>query len=270
VQVNALVITSITGAKNMEQSDTKTMSAVLAGLAEQRLYVLDQDLESRVQDAPDYFRKALHNFCDNVSDRSYPCHFGRRALKQRELFVTYADQARLPELGSALSAFLDHVRPTPDRRQVLACFVEPGAEQSHDDYAATFWFILQWLHCHDPRPWPAEVPRDPHDPDWEFSFAGTAMFVFAAAPTHRVRRSRNLSDCLILLFQPRNVFIGIEGGTRAGKEARRRIRASLAEWDHASAHPSMGDYGDPSNFEWRQYVIPDDQSEIYDTCPFKT
>jgi len=254
----------------MRTSGIQTLPDALISLAEQQLYVLDQDLESRVDDVPDYFRKALSPFRDNVGHRAYPCHFGRRALEQRELFVTYADRAGLPEFAASLTAFLDYARPAPDRRQVLACFVEPGAERSHDEYAATFWDVLQWLHWHDTRPWPAGIPRDPHDPAWEFSFAGTAMFVFAAIPTHRLRRSRNLGDCLVLLFQPRNVFDGIEGGTHTGNAVRRRIRASLAAWDVASPHPSMGDYGDPSNFEWRQYFIPDDQSDIYSTCPFRT
>ena len=31
----------------------------------------------------------------------------------------------------------------------------------------------------------------------------------------------------------------------------------------------MGNFGDPSNFEWRQYVIPDDDSDLYRTCPFQ-
>jgi hypothetical protein len=231
--------------------------------------VLDQDLETRAEDTPDYFRQALPAFRGNVGHRTYPCYFGRRALEQHELFVTYAGREGLPEFAATLAAFLDYVRAAPERRQVLAAFAEPGRERTHDQYARTFWDILRWLRYHDPRPWPAGVPHDPHDPAWEFSFNGTAMFVFAAVPTHRLRRSRNLGDCLVLLFQPRNVFKGIEGGTRAGKAARRRIRDSLAAWDTVPAHPAMGDYGDPANFEWRQYFIPDDRSDMYRSCPLK-
>jgi FPC/CPF motif-containing protein YcgG len=231
------------------------------------MYVLDHDLEERTAGLPDYFRKALPPFRESVSDRSYPCYFGRRALEQRELFVTHLDRAGIVGFAESLAAFLDYVRPAPERRQVLAAFVEPCGEQTHEAYAREFWSILRWLHMHDPQPWPSDIPRDPHDPAWEFSFNGTPMFVFAAAPTHTLRRSRNLGDCLVLLFQPRNIFTGIEGGTRAGIVARRRIRDSLARWDCLPAHPAMGDYGDPSNFEWRQYFIADDQSEMYSACP---
>lgn len=235
------------------------------------LHVLDHDLEKRITDLPDYFRQALPPFRESVSDRAYPCYFGRRALEQRELFVTYIDREGICGFAESLAVFLDyHVRPAPERRQVLAAFAEPCGEQAHDAYARRFWEILCWLHKHDPQSWPSDVPHDPHDPAWEFSFNGTPMFVFAAAPTHRLRRSRNLGGCLVLLFQPRNVFTGIEGGTRAGIVARRRIRDSLAAWDCVPAHPAMGDYGDPSNFEWRQYFLPDDQSEMYSACPFRT
>lgn len=210
---------------------------------------------------------ALPAFRESVGNRTYSCHFGRRALEQRELFVTYIDRAGMPEFAEALAGFLDYVRPTPRRRQVLAAFAEPGGEQTHDAHGRRFWGILRWLQDHDQQPWPSDVPHDPHDPAWEFCFNGTPMFVFAAAPTHRLRRSRGLGSCLVLLFQPRNVFAGIEGGTRAGKAARHRIRGALATWDSAPTHPAMGDYGDPSNFEWRQYYIPDDQSDMYPACP---
>jgi hypothetical protein len=144
----------------------------------------------------------------------------------------------------------------------------PGID-THSGHGELFWNILQYLHENDDLPWPQEFPQDPNDPGWEFCFHGTAMFVFSAAPTHALRRSRNLGDALVLLFQPRNVFSGIEGGTLAGTAARRRIRERLKTWDAAEGHPAMGDFGDPSNFEWRQYVIPDDGSDMYRTCPFR-
>jgi len=31
----------------------------------------------------------------------------------------------------------------------------------------------------------------------------------------------------------------------------------------------MGDYGDPSNYEWRQYFIAEDDSDVFPTCPFR-
>lgn len=65
---------------------------------------------------------------------------------------------------------------------------------------------------------------------------------------------------MVLLFQPRSVFAAIEGGTPGGTKAREVIRRRLAAWDLAGLHPSLGDYGDPSNHEADQYFLPDDDS----------
>lgn len=222
-----------------------------------------------VDSAEPWFDDALRIFRSEVGDPEYPCHFGRRALNQGELFVTSVHRDSPERLAAPLAAFLDYVRPSPQRRQVLAAFVNTGGTGPHRANGDLFWSFLQTLHERDDAPWPKGMTTNPSDPDWEFCFHGTPMFVFSAAPTHRLRRSRNLGEALVLLFQPRNVFLGVEGGTRAGTAARRRIRDRLTAWDIGRVHPAMGDYGDPSNLEWRQYVIPENGVDIYPACPFQ-
>ena len=95
------------------------------------------------------------------------------------------------------------------------------------------------------------------------------MFVFAAAPSYAHRTSRNVGPGLVLLFQPRNVFDGIEGGTPRGMAARQIIRSRLNRWDTVPVHPDLGDYGDPSNSEWRQYFIPDGHRRLAEKCPLQ-
>jgi uncharacterized protein len=180
-----------------------------------------------------------------------------------------ANEDDLHPLVNSLSTFLDYVRPTPKRRQVLAVFINIDGGRTHRANGDAFWSVLQYLHDHDDLPWPDGLAPNPDDPGWEFCFHGTAMFVFNAVPTHLVRRSRNLGNAMVLLFQPRNVFSGIEGGTPTGTVVRRRIRDSLKSWESSGVHPAMGDFGDPSNLEWRQYVIRDDDSEMYPVCPFQ-
>jgi len=226
---------------------------------------------------PEWFVRAARTFRENVRSREYPCHFGRQSLERRELMVTHAELADLRPLADALAFFLDNTPRVRGGRHVLSAFLRPSASTlstgvggpSHDDHDRAFWEVLQYLHDHDPEPWPEGFPMDTEDPSWEFCFNGEAMFVFGAAPTHGLRASRNLADCLVLLFQPRSVFFGIEGGTAAGIVARKRIRERLRAWDLAGPHPSMGNYGDPSNVEWRQYFIPDDDSDLHGECPFK-
>ncbi|MET8846905.1 amino acid adenylation domain-containing protein [Amycolatopsis sp. NPDC004625] len=222
------------------------------------------------QDAPAWLVRAAEVFRADVGHAEYPCHFGRNALHLGELFGTWVgEDGDLSAMRDDLVAFLDATRPFAHRRMALAAFFAPEPGATHAGHGRRFWTVLRRLAGTDDRPWPDEIPTAPEHSRWEFSFHGVPMFVFAAAPTHVARRSRRLGDGLVLLFQPRNVFAGIEGGSPAGMVARRRIRERLAAWDTIEPHPFMGNYGDPSNFEWKQYYISDaDGGAMYERCPF--
>jgi FPC/CPF motif-containing protein YcgG len=214
-----------------------------------------------------WWAASLRAFKASLGRRDYPCHFGRTALERGELFVTFFEDSVQP-LAASLAEFLDMSRERLDRRMVLAAFHKPTSRPvSERSQAERFWQVLQVLHDADATPWPADVPPSPDHAAWEYSFRGVPMFVFAAAPSYLNRASRNLGPGLILLFQPRNVFDGIEGGTPRGVRARLVIRERLHRWDSIVPHPDLADYGDPSNNEWRQYFIADDQSRLYERCP---
>ncbi|GAA1964490.1 amino acid adenylation domain-containing protein [Catenulispora subtropica] len=222
------------------------------------------------QDAPAWLAQATEAFRADVGHAEYPCHFGRNALNLGELFGTWVgEDGDLSALRDDLAAFLDATRPFANRRMALSAFFAPeSGPADHAAHGRRFWTVLRQLRDADDRAWPDEIPTAPEHNRWEFSFHGVPMFVFAAAPTHVARRSRNLGPGLVILFQPRNVFAGIEGGTPAGIVARRRIRERLAVWDTVEPHPFLGDYGDPSNFEWKQYYITDADGEaMYEACP---
>ena len=73
---------------------------------------------------------------------------------------------------------------------------------------------------------------------------------------------------MLITFQPRWVFEGLEGHTRRGRSARELIRRRLATYDDVPAHPSLGDYGAPDTREWRQYFLPDAEESPSGRCPF--
>jgi FPC/CPF motif-containing protein YcgG len=216
---------------------------------------------------PTWLGPAMDCFREQVTNRGYPCTFGRRALIDRELWLTWVSPGDPSTLPHDLSAFLDTTLEAPGR-QPLAVFVEPTAEpRTHEEYDELFWSLLQCVHDHDDRPWPADVPEDPHEEGWQFCFHGTPMFVFALVPTNVLRRSRNVGDCLVILFVPKYLFGGIEVGTSVGNSARIGIRKRLERWDAVPMHPSLGSIDVFSEREWEQYVIPDDDSDMHDTCP---
>lgn len=231
-----------------------------------RLFVVNDDPPTG---CPPWFAESLLEFRRDVGNTDYPCYFGYRALRDGELFATWVGRGESgANLAADLQEFLDATRPFPNRRMVLAAFFAPEPPgHSHEWYGDRFWAVLSELGGLDNRPRPAGYPESPQDPKWEFTFGGEAMFVFAASPTHVDRRSRRLGPGLVMLFQPRNVFHRIEGGTPGGTVARRRIRAKLTDWDAAPAHPAMGDYGDAANFEWKQYYIADHERPMRARCP---
>jgi FPC/CPF motif-containing protein YcgG len=237
-----------------------------AGLAAHRIVPLGRHGDPP---GPEWYAAGVRSLRDSLRHREYPCHFGRQAFERGQLLTTYAIMEELRPLAGALAYFLDSTPRVRGGRHLLCAFVRTADGSTHRDHDRMFWQVLQYLHDHDPAPWPAAFPTSPQDPAWEFCFNGAAMFVFGAASTHVARASRNLGEHLVLLFQPRSVFLGIEGGTPAGIVARSRIRDRLRAWDLAAPHPAMGDYGDPSNFEWRQYFIPDDDSDLHPVCPLR-
>lgn len=218
--------------------------------------------------APDWLADTHARLCQSLLHRAYPCYLGTAAEKQGELLVTYLEGEERTHLPLTLSSFLRLSAAHPQQRYVLALFYPPEATaRSLADYSRQFWELLQFLHDHDPAPWPLEQPQDPQDPQWEFVYDGTPMFVFQACPGYQRRRSRHLGPGLIVLFQPRRVFADILGGTPAGIKTRKLIRQRQAAWDQMEAHPDMGSYGDPANHEWKQYVLPDDNTPVSGRCP---
>ncbi|WP_328610669.1 YqcI/YcgG family protein [Amycolatopsis sp. NBC_00345] len=229
-----------------------------------RLQTLSQDRDDDLQ-GPSWLGEVVHQFRENLADSEYPCNFGRTALKRGDMHLTWVDRDDPSSLPDDMRAFVETATATPGTRQPLAVFVEPGpvTESGHED---RFWSMMRYLLDHDSRPWPEGAPQDPADPAWEFCFHGESIFVFALSPDNRLRRSRNLCDSLVLIFQLRSVFTGIEVGTQAGDVARQRIRTRLEQWDGIGRHPSMGAHDVSSDEEWRQYFFTDaDESPAQ--CP---
>jgi FPC/CPF motif-containing protein YcgG len=172
--------------------------------------------------------------------------------------------------------------PARDSRDVPACagdlhqhtslvvLFRPDPEpRSVEDYHEQFWALLQYLHDRDTEPWPAGVAKDLDDPWWEFSFRGTPMFVVCNTPAHVRRRSRSGTG-VVVTFQPRWVFAGLEAESRRGQAARRTIREHLRQFDGMEPAPELGGYGDPDKREWKQYFLPDENGGELPRCPFHT
>lgn len=218
---------------------------------------------------PKWLIKEYQQFHQTVTDKTFPCYFGMTAEKNNELRYSYLqrdDWSHLPQTIEAFLALFDTPQLT---RHGFFLFVEPEQEEkSIEYYRAYFWEILQYLHNQDNKPWPRDYPLDPDHHLWAFSFAGEPFFVFGNAPAYKQRKTRDLGNSLVLGFQPRRIFEGLEGTSEGGLMSREKVRQRVEKWDNLPKHPNISHYGDPEHREWKQYFIGDDSKPIEGTCPF--
>lgn len=221
--------------------------------------------------APAWLADAYESFHTELAHPAYPCYFGTQADREGFLRFSTVDPDDLAGLAEDLRVFTELSRANPHHRHVLVSFFEqdPGGVPAS---AELFWRCLQWLHDHDPAPWPSDVPDMTNDPAWEFCFNGDAMFAFPVIPSYRLRRSRGLGSNFALCFQPRRIFAGVNRDDPGGEPIRRHIYDRVREWDSVPPHPEleMLAYGDGDMREWRQYVLPDSNTELLGRCPIRT
>ncbi len=219
---------------------------------------------------PEWVKREYKTFSEIVTDTTFPCYFGMAAEKKGELrysYISHDDWSTLPQtLRDFMELFNGDGRLI---RHGFFLFVEPEKEEGDiGHYRDYFWRILQYLHDHDEKPWPADTPTDPEHHLWNFTFDEVPYFVFGNAPAYKQRKTRNLGNSLVLGFQPRLIFEGLEGTAKGGIMSREKVRERVEKWDRLPKHPDISHYGDVDHNEWKQYFIGDDCVPISGKCPF--
>lgn len=229
-----------------------------------------EDLENN-QLLPDWLQAEYKIFKETVTDKTFPCTFGMAAQRNGELryaYISHDDWSRLPATMEAFNQLFHEQKRLI--RHGLFLFVEPEKEtRSLEHYRAYFWKILQYLHDNDRYEWPKDYPKDPNHYLWNFSFANEPYFAFGNAPAYKQRKTRDLGNSLIIGFQPRRIFKGLEGTSKGGIMSREKVRKRVEAWDRLPKHPNISHYGDQDHREWKQYFIGDDSEPILGECPFK-
>ena len=175
--------------------------------------LLDQStLAARVEGgrAPDWlvvhfetFRAALTGDHDG---EPFPCCFGVESVRRGDpLLVGLSSPTDPDSLLRFRDALLEYLKASPDHGEPssLVAFVRPADEEAERDYHERLWHLLQFLHVHDPEPWPDDIPTDPDHQRWEFCFGGEPIFPTCRAPFDDKRRSRYCPVGLKITSQPR-------------------------------------------------------------------
>ena len=218
---------------------------------------------------PDWLEGSYARFREDVMHPKFPCFFGTQAERRGEMFYAYVSADDLTDLPRIMMKFAALSAERENEKNNFALFFEPDPSPlDHEQYQQRFWNTLQYLHDHDDSLSADTELLEPDHPDWEFEFAGVQMFVVGCTPSYHRRRSRNLGPGMIMLFQPRSVFIDAISQKAIGNQARDQVRKRLVEWDGVDHHPDLGVYGDPQNREWKQYFLPDDDDPSAGACPF--
>jgi uncharacterized protein len=227
--------------------------------------VLDRDLLG-VHPREDWKLKAYQQYKAKLSASEYPCFFGQTGELRGEMMYTFIAQGALLHMADSMERFVGLLATPQYARCSLVTFFEPDENlTNHSAFVHRFWQVLQLLHERDPRP---AVERTPDHPLWEFSFAGCEMFAVGASPTYTNRRSRNLGPGIVIIFQPRILFIDPTTSAPIAAEVRQRIHRRMLAYDGMTVHPDIGFYGQATNREWKQYALPDDNLPENGLCPF--
>jgi FPC/CPF motif-containing protein YcgG len=212
--------------------------------------------------------EAYEQYKAKLRASDYPCFFGQSGETRGETLYTFLAEGGMNELVTNMRKFVSLIGAPPHERSSLIAFFEPDPSiADHLFFVARFWQILQFLHDHDRDP---AKERNPDHPLWEFAFEGCEMFVVGASPTYKHRRSRNLGPGIVLVFQPRALFIDPATSQPIAASVRHRIHKRMLAYDGMTVHPDIGFYGSVDNREWKQYALPDDNEPEAGTCPFHT
>ena len=205
-------------------------------------------------DPADLTAAAMHGaFRSFVLDPQYTCVGARSAVHNNSYRLGVYDPLGSPTATAALARDLAaFTRSIDDIDAAFATFVAIFARpQDQDGDEASFeralWAQLQALHDADPAAWDPAVSRDPDDPHFSFSFAGTAFFIVGLHPGS-ARLSRKF-PWPALIFNPHAQF---ERLREAGKYA--RMQAVIRDKERAlqgDINPVLEDFGADS--EARQY-----------------
>ncbi|MFS0827518.1 YqcI/YcgG family protein [Pseudomonas phoenicis] len=239
-------------------------------------YRLDApELATALADDPTHWTcNAVEHCRRTVLDPEFPCLFGRKAMAARTCHVLFARaRTAAADIARGAAQYIDLVRTAPAKARIgspLLAFIQTDEHSTLAAQQTWAWSILQGMHALDPRPWPASLTQDPHDPQWAFCFNGMPLFVNMSFPGHRLMKSRHLGPHIVFVINPRENFDEVaSANTSSGQGIRAKIRQRVAHYNDGVMPQTLGFFGQPDNFEWQQYQLHETGALEPQRCPFR-
>lgn len=217
---------------------------------------------------------ALEAFESIVSQDSFPCLFGKKAVSSSstELLFVSADRA-IEDFIAGLAFYVQQVKTWPLKYRIgkpLIVLFEKSDFCSLAQEQLYAWNLLQQLHDQDPEPWPEAIPTDLNSEHWSFSFMGMPLFINMSFPKHRVMKSRNLGTHIVFVINPRDNFDQVAAGNSlSGQRIRARIRSRSEAYNEGIKSQTLGVFGERGSLEFKQYQLEEPGSLNHEQCPFR-
>lgn len=230
------------------------------------------DIENEELPLEAWKKEACRRFAAKMTDREarFPCIPATRAFALGHLRYGFApspwDDSVGPELAQIIAEYGRTSRSFGDYSSLVVFFEAEENVREVLAYEDAFWNLLNQVSRLDRTPWPEDIPEDPEQALWEFCYDGERYFVYCGTPAHTSRQSRSF-PYFMLALTPRWVLDQWNAYPEKAAVIAPRIRARLAAYDTAPAHPELKPYGSQGNLEYKQYFLRDDDTSPAG-CPF--
>ncbi len=125
---------------------------------------------------------------EKISDTEYPCVGAKAALNSQQirlgLYGSMASDETTKQLGQDLKRYISETIAAESEYMTMIAVFQDEEPTTEKDFETRLWLQLQQLHDSDTNehPWDPEVSSNPDNPEFSFSYDGTAFFVVGLHP----------------------------------------------------------------------------------------
>lgn len=193
-----------------------------------------------------HLQEILEGIKSKISDTEYPCVGAKAAFNSNQfrvgLYGHMADADTTENLGRDLKKYIDETLAADSEYMTMIAVFSQEEAADEETFESKLWTQLQELHNSDTseQPWDPEVSNQPTDPNFSFSYNGTAFFVVGLHP-NASRKARRFGFTAIAF----NLHRQFEQLRQKGvyDNMKKVIRERELSYD-GSVNPMLNDFGD--------------------------